>query len=282
MKRLLPVASFLCLATLPWLTGCANLPQSASASGTLSAATLGGAVHGGQQPVSGATVMLMLPGATTYGAGATILASTSTDTSGAFTLPPYTCPANSGLVYLLATGGNSGSGSNSALAEAALLGPCNLLTPATFINITEVSTVAAAYGLAPFASVSSSGAGIGTTTANRQGLNNIFGATNNLVNAQTGNARGASELAGMVLPQAELNTLADILASCVNSSGSTSPTAPCGMLFSAATPAAGVAPGDTFQAALDYRAKSRHQRRSALQSLNRLGPLSAHPQRRPS
>ena len=55
----------------------------------------------------------------------------------------------------------------------------------------------------------------------------------------------------MVLPQAELNTLADILAGCVNSTGSTASTAACGKLFAAATPPGGTAPVDTFQAALN-------------------------------
>ncbi len=212
---------------------------------------LSGALHGGQPPVGGATGTLLAPNTTGYGLAPSVITSTTTNGGGGFQLPSYTCPANSGMVYLLATGGDSGSGNNPALALAAVLGPCNLLTPATYINITEETTVAAAYVLAPFASVSASGTGIGTSASNLQGLANGFSPAVNLVNNVSGFARAANEVPGMVLPQAEINTLANVLASCVNSTGSTASTAACGMLFAATTPAGGVAPVDTFQAALN-------------------------------
>jgi len=142
---------------------------------------MSGSVHGGQQPIAGASVMLMVPNTTQYGGSASVLASTSTSADGTFTLPSYTCPANSGLVYLLAAGGDPGSGANTALAEAAVLGPCNLLTSTTFIHLNEVTTVAAAYALAPFASVTASATGIGAPLSNLQGLTNAFGPANNLV-----------------------------------------------------------------------------------------------------
>ncbi len=249
MSWRLPVVSLLCL--LPALAGCGVSLNPSHLSVADAGFQVGGSVHGGQQPVVGATVALMMPNTSQYGGAASVIASTTTDGGGSFMLPSYTCPANSGLVYLLATGGNAGSGVNPALAEAAVLGPCSGLSASTFVSVSEVTTVAAAYVLAPFASVTSLGTGIGAPLSNLQGLTNGFGPANNLVSLQNGQARAATALAGMVLPQAELNTLADILASCVNSTGATGAAAPCGMLFAAATPTSGVAPADTFQAALN-------------------------------
>lgn len=238
-----------CLAG--FLAGCVKEVQPGLTSTTAMSAGLNGNVHGGQQPVVGALVQLLVPGASGYGSLPTVLAATTTGAGGSFSLPSYTCPANSGLVYLLATGGNSGSGTNLALAEAALLGPCSALTHQTAINVSEVSTVAAAYALSPFASVSTAGTAIGTTATNLQGLANAYGPYNNLVSTPGGYAMPATGTAGMVLPQAELNTLADILASCVNSNGSTAADAPCGVLFNNSTSAAGTNPVDTFQAAIN-------------------------------
>ncbi len=214
-------------------------------------ATVTGSVHGGQQPVSGATVTLMVPGTSSYGSAPTVLATALTTAAGGFTLPGYTCPPNSGDVYLLSSGGNSGSGVNSALVEAALLGPCSNLSGVTFIRMSEVTTVAAAYGLAPFATVTATSTGIGAPLTNMLGLTNAFAAVNNLAPFTGGVAQAPGAMAGLVLPQSELNTLANILAGCVNSTGSTAANAPCGMLFAAATPVGGVAPVDTFQAALN-------------------------------
>ncbi len=233
------------------LDGCGMEVSGGGVSSASSSLALSGSVHGGQQPVTGSTITLMVPGTSSYGSAPTVLASTTSTGLGGFTLPGYTCPANSGDVYLLSSGGNSGSGVNSALVEAALLGPCSSLSAATFIQVTEVTTVAAAYALAPFAAVTATSTGIGAPMTNQQGLTNAFAAANNLAPFTGGYAQAPSAVAGLVLPQAEMDTLANILASCVNSSGSTAATAPCGMLFTAATPLGGVAPVDTFQAALN-------------------------------
>jgi streptogramin lyase len=247
MNRLASLSGFGLISLL--LTGCSLAPSAKTPSHATG--SLAGSIHGGQQPVSGATVTLLAPGVTGYGGSPVALTSTVSNAAGGFTLPGYTCPANNGVVYLLATGGDSGSGTNPALAEAAILGPCAQLTPATFINMSEATTVAAAFVLAPFAEVTTGTTGIGTSATNAQGLANVYAPASNLVNLQTGAARGPNELPGMTLPQAEIDTLADILAACVNSTGSVASTAPCGKLFAASTPASGVAPVDTFQAALN-------------------------------
>jgi sugar lactone lactonase YvrE len=232
------------------LAGCGMVLSSPS--NAVESAAITGMVHGGQQPVSGATVQLIAPGTTGYGSAGTVIASTTTNGGGVFTLPhPLTCPANSGLVYLLATGGNAGGGTNTAIGEAAIVGPCSGISTSTFISITEVTTVAAAYVLAPFASVPASDTNIGTSATNLQGLTNAAGAAGNLASTATGFAHTTSDLNGIVPPTAEINTLADILSSCVNQGTSTATTGTCATLFAAAAPSGGTMPTDTFQAALD-------------------------------
>ncbi len=232
------------------LSGCA---VSSSAPAAIQVeASLAGSVHGGQQPVSGALVSLIAPGTGGYGSVGTLITSTTTNAAGGFTLPrPYTCPANSGLVYLLATGGNAGAGTNAAIAEAAIVGSCSALSASTFVNISEVTTVAAAYALAPFATISPGVTGIGTSAGNLQGLYNAAGPANNLANIATGLAHATGDLPGIVPPTSELNTLADILSSCVNQGTTSALTGTCATLFGAATPSGGATPTDTFQAAIN-------------------------------
>jgi sugar lactone lactonase YvrE len=216
------------------------------------AASINGTVHGGQQPVSGALVSLIAPGTSGYGSAGTVLATATTAANGSFTLPrPYTCPSSTGVVYLLATGGNAGGGLNSLIAEAAVAGPCGSLTAGSFFNISEVTTVAAAYTLAPFATVTTGLTTIGTSATNTQGLNNAFGAASNLANLATGNAHVTADFVGIVPPTAELNTLADILSTCVNQGTPIGPAGSCATLFTDTSPSGGVAPTDTFQAAIN-------------------------------
>lgn len=232
------------------LAGCAGM-VSPSAGGQ-SVGAMSGSVHGGQQPVAGATVSLIAPGTTGYGIAGSVIASTTTDVQGNFTLPrPYTCPTNSNLVYLLATGGNAGGGTNSAIAEAAIAGPCSSLTANNYFSISEVTTVAAAYALAPFATVAAGSANIGTSATNLQGLTNAAGAANNLANVATGTAHVTGDFPGIVPPTSELNTIADILSTCVNQGTTLGGSTSCATLFANTTPGGGVAPTDTFQAAIN-------------------------------
>ena len=54
-------------------TGCSNMTSSVASSGGLTAATkVGGKVHGGNQPVAGATVNLYFASQATFAAGATL------------------------------------------------------------------------------------------------------------------------------------------------------------------------------------------------------------------
>lgn len=241
------------------LAGCGTNNISSVPGPSASEATLSGRVHGGQQPVVGALVQLMQPGTSGYASAPTLIvaAAAVTDANGAFSLPrPFTCPTNSGLVYLLATGGNAGAGINPAIAEAAIVGNCNTLSASTFVSISEVTTIAAAYALAPFATVTAAAApapqqtSIGTSVTNLQGLYNAAGPAANLANNATGFARATGDTPGIVPPTAELNTLADILASCINQGTPSNPAGNCTTLFNAAKPTGGLTPTDTFQAAI--------------------------------
>jgi hypothetical protein len=219
----------------------------------VSSPAVSGAVHGGQQPVSGASIQLYAAGTTGYGSAAAPLLNpaVTSDASGNFTYTGlYTCSADDAQVYMVASGGNPGMApgtNNSALALMAALGRCGSLGSVTFVNIDEVTTVASVYALAQFLSAGG-GAKLGASSTNTKGLTNAFATVNNLVNISSGRAPGPSLPAGATAPTTELNTLADILATCVNSNGSTGE---CAMLFAAATPSGGSAPTNTIDAILD-------------------------------
>jgi hypothetical protein len=227
-------------------------------------ANIKGLIHGGQQPVAFSTLQLYSAGVSGYGAGAQALLTTpvTTDQYGNFSIPvgDYNCltsasgqtlPTNA-QTYIVATGGNPGLASgtnNNALKMMAALGPCSSLTPSTFINIDEVTTVASVWPLAPFMAP---GAKVGTDPGNTQGLATAFANVNSLVNIATGQSPGPSAPPpGVTIPVAEINTLADILAPCVNSDGTTTGTTACSSLFTDATPPGGSTPTNTLDAALD-------------------------------
>ena len=242
------------------LTGCSSGLSGAGAETGVpvvpAVAKISGSVHGGQQAVTGATIQLYTVGTSGIGSAATPLLTTTVTTStgtgsatggnlgnGFNTLPAgsfnitadYSC-TNATLVYLVATGGNSGSGTNGAISEVAALGSCatllaNALT--TTISVDELTTVAAAYALAPYSAGDYTN--IGATGSNPAGLVNAFATAASLVNTSTGAMPGASLPAGATIPSTEINTLADILAACVNTTkpGSAT-TGNCGTLFTAA------------------------------------------------
>jgi len=209
-----------------------------------------GHVRGGQQPVSGATIQLYAAGASGPGAGAVDLLApndATTDATGFFNITgDYICPSATTQVYLVARGGNPGLAqgeSNPALVLMAALGDCGALTGATSIEVNEVTTAAAAWALAPFMSAD---AMVGASATNATGLANAFAIAANLADASAGLAPGAALPAGALMETAKLNTLADVLAACVNSDGG----AACAPLFSVATTTNG-APSNTLDAALN-------------------------------
>ena len=246
-----PLAGLGALALL--LAGCAtNSASDAVTPGSVpipaASRAVSGSVYGGQQPVSGATIQLYAVATTSKGSASPLISATVTTASnGTFTITgDYSCTGNP-LVYIVATGGNPGGGTNSALSMMAALGPCNNLSSTTFISINELTTVASVYALAPFMSGYKN---VGAASTNAAGIANAFQTVNSLVNTAIGTAPGPGLPTSGTVPTTVLNTLANILASCVNSSGPGTGT-PCTNLFTAATPSGGTAPSDTVGAALN-------------------------------
>jgi len=242
-------------AVLLPLAGCgigALAPPSAG-----DAVTLRGVVHGGQAPVDGAVMQLYAVGTGGNGTAATPLITSKVvkSVNGAFAISnDYTCPALvngiSPPVYLTATGGNPGltpAVNNPALALVAPLGPCNTLyanAATTMIIINEVTTAAAAWALSPFATSISN---IASSSTNLQGVTNAMLFAQQLADPTTGYSPGSSAPTGSVVESAKLYTLADILASCANSTGADTN---CSGLFTDVTPTNGTKPTDIFAAAL--------------------------------
>lgn len=245
MQRLHSPFVHIVLLSAALLTGCAPF-QSVN---TLKPQTKPGRVRGGQQPVSGATIQVYAVGTANDGSAATPLLSPAvkTDANGEFTLPNGICPSPSTLVYIVATGGNPGLApgtNNAALSLMAAIGPCSNMTSTSFININELTTVAAVWALAPYMSSYSA---IGSASANAGNLANAFTLASEFANYSTGTVPGLNLPAGVTVPMEQINTLADILAACVNSAGGVAGDGSvCGTLFSATTPAGGVAPTDVI------------------------------------
>ena len=253
-----------------------------------------GRVIGGQNPISGAQVYLFAAASGAAGAGAAayggngIAASGSnasvslltsagnttpdsngdyyatTDSNGNFSITgDYSCTEGQ-QVYLYARGGNPGLGlgTNAAAGLMAVLGSCptggNFLagtSPILSVVVNEVSTVAAAYAMAGFATdavhVGSSG-----TTAALTGIANGFANAGNLETLSMGVALATTPAGNGTVPHAEIYTLANILAACVNSSGTvTGPTnaTPCYTLFTNALAggSTGTQPVETATAAIN-------------------------------
>jgi hypothetical protein len=235
------------------LTGCGvSSPRTAAATHIVS---LAGKVHGGQQPVSGATIQLYTPGTTGDGSSSTSIlnATVMTAADGSFSLTSeYNCPSSNPDVYVTAVGGNPGlgtNGNNPSLALMAALGPCDSLAANTFISINEVTTVGSLAALYPYAS----GVGaIGSAAGDASQLNAAFGAVAEYTNTATGSAPGPNLAAGYYASSTEINTLADVLSTCINSGGGVANDgSDCGRLFEQTKSSAGVAPTDTVQAVIN-------------------------------
>jgi hypothetical protein len=172
----------------------------------------------------------------------------------------YTCTGGA-QVYLYSLGGGAGTNSysNSGAGLLAALGSCpgtagstgNTFSSGLFIVINEVSTVATAYAFAGFATdalhVSSSG-----TTLAKTGIANAFANVTNMETLGTGGGVALTTTAsGGTVPQAEINTLADILATCVNTTAPSS--SACTNLFTNAQTngSTGITPSDTATAAIN-------------------------------
>ena len=241
----------------------------------------GGKTMGGELPIIGATVTLYSSAANTgiangaYTGTATVLASTTSGAGGSFSFSGVTGCSTNQLVYITASGGNNGAGTNANTLTAAVLGfPTNTSCAGlpAFTNVDEVTTVATAYAFSSFISLSGTNNTVLNITAPAN--NNSLATTNdvsqgtvttasgllhayqnaiNLANMATGTAYTAPPTnSNAIAPAAVVNTLANILQYCVNSTGGTSgDSSPCGNLFANSLSLSAAAPTTTLQAALN-------------------------------
>ena len=270
-------------AAVVLMAGCGNTSSSELRSNTL-VGPMSGVLHGGPSPIIGATVTLYATQSNGYGGAALQLGNTATtDANGSFSFnnsTPYSCPAGQ-FAYVTAAGGNSGTnGNNNQILFVAAIGPCANLTTSTTLWVDELTTVAAAYALGNFITISGTGASavvnISAPAANNSstpcvaqrgsclatqmaGLGHAFATALNLVNSTNGQAyttlptqSAATSNVPAVTPSVEINTLGNILQSCVNSTGGTAGDGTgCGSLFKDTTPPGGTAPTNTLQAMMD-------------------------------
>lgn len=283
--------------------------QSASIPTSIPGIAFAGGVHGGQQPVTGSAVYLFAAGTTGYDSAAKSLLTPGdpgilTDTNGQgyvltgsggnFTISSdYTCPSSTRNVYLVSVGGNPGlstpNTNNADLVLVAALGPCGNLTSSTYIAINEVSTIAAAYSLNGFASPNTSTTlstgGTSTTTTipsiaatitNSTGITNAFGTVPQLIDPAAGTAYNSVSASNTIkiVPQGVINSLADILAYCVNTDGTTGE---CDTLFAYAAPDTSHTPTNTFAAAIDIAQNPGHNASSLFNLISGTPPFTALP-----
>jgi streptogramin lyase len=227
------------------------LSTSAIETSSVQGTALHGKVFGGQQPIVGANVYLYEAGISGYGAAATSLLTSpvNTGSDGSFSISnDYTCPSASTLVYLYTLGGDPSPGiPNSGAGLLAALGACGTLSSSTFVQVNEVSTIATAYAIAAYATDATDVSSPNTTRA-LTGIANAFAAVPNLETLGTGVALATTPAGNGTVPQSKINTLANILAACINSTGPSS--SACSTLFSNAKNGS-TAPTDTATAAIN-------------------------------
>ncbi|MEI9968341.1 MAG: hypothetical protein WDM87_06840 [Terracidiphilus sp.] len=237
------------LTCVVFLSGCSGMPGPTpiqTTAGSVPGAALQGMVHGGQQPIVGAKVYLYAANTTGYGnaalsllqsAGGTVSDGTNyyypTQSGGTFSISgDFTCPSAGSQVYLYAVGGDPGlgDGTNAAIGLMAALGTCGSLSSAPYVVINEISTIATAYSIAGFATDATHVSSSSNTLATATDVPNAFATVTNLESLGRGVALATTPNGNGVVPQAEIDILADILAACVNSAGPSS--TPCSTLFS--------------------------------------------------
>ena len=252
------------------LSGCAGLTTTASAPLTAAAdGTMRGQIHGGNQPVSNADLRLYAAGVTGYGSSPTLYASTTTANDGfgsfAFTqragvgntangTPVYGCPTDgtNPQMYLTSKGGNtqgSGNGSNTAASFILALGPCSTIATG-YYDLNELTTVATLAALQQYFSPANANTdniahlGYPATAQAAVGYANGLATISNMVNVSNGTLAGktvtttpvssAGPITVTITPEStKINTLADIISACVNTTSSSS--SACTTLFANAT-----------------------------------------------
>lgn len=243
------------------ITGIADASSSGTYTYTFTAANL---LYPGQS-VQFSSSSLGGKWATLDGTTQTVLA---TPTTTSFQISTTIAPGSSANTQ---SGSATAIGSpNPAIVNLAMLGLCpgsgNFTQSIRYVYMNEVATVATAYATSGFAT---DGLHIGTSSTNLIGLQNAALNSANLYNIQGGplelsgnSSEGEGQIANQAtiagngtVPQAELDTVANILATCVDSSNTLiSASAACTTLFADATTtgtSSGVKPFDTASAAVN-------------------------------
>jgi len=251
------------------ITGCgASFVTPVGTQPTSRHASIQGTIHGGQQPVVGASIQLYAAGAPTvggaYGQGSQPLILgllPVTDNLGNFVITgDYAAPTSASFFYIVATGGRPGVGmpKNPDITLMTTIGGCSPtigLNSSTSVEINEVTTAATALQLqeylAPPSALNNFSPNIGAPSTDIAGLQNAFQSVNNLVNTGTGIVvPNTSNLYATADNGLLLNTFGDIIASCINSNPADLTNPACTNLFSNATPTGPVYPAfETMQAA---------------------------------
>jgi uncharacterized repeat protein (TIGR03803 family) len=275
MRVSVPLA---CLTVAILCAGCGSGPSIHSTASLTSQSKQLGHAQGGQQPITSATVQLwqvntsvdggvgtaMLTGTVTSSDGSGNATNSNANAGNLFnTLPAgyftitnmYSCPAGDALVYITASGGNPGlaAGTNNAQSKlVAALGSCNnLKANVPFVNISEQTTVGTVAALYAFMSGYNA---IGASPAHSSDLAAAFALVNEYIDFQAGSAPGPALPAGYSASTADLNFLANVLATCVNSPGGAyNDGSPCGNLFLNASASSSNPATDVTAAALYIR-----------------------------
>ncbi len=264
-----PLGLLALAAMLP--VGCSNMTSTATQSATATPQVrIKGRLHGGNQPVSGATVTVYFAGQTGYGSASTAVttATTANDGYGSFSFS-VSCPVQpyQPLVYLVATGGNTlnnGSTSTNSAAEfLAALAPCDQVNSSTFVDMSEVTTVATMAALQQYFNPATKSFGVDGILLGYTAMANAMATIPNLVNytsgtavstlTKTATANGSSVSVTVTPETAKINTLANIISACINNNANGDATA-CTTLESNATPPTAATtsqPGGTFAGATD-------------------------------
>ncbi len=255
--RMRPKAQGRVLAAAVALLSLLAFPSPAqSANLTVSGTVMSGATS----TISGSSVTLFEAGSGP-GVGATSLGSSTSNSSGDFSISPGATPPAGAILYLVAGGGNAGGGANSSTELMLIIG--GVSNAATSLTINELTTVAAAYSAVNFFT---SGTGIADNAFH--GLAIAAASAGNLANIHTGLAGNVVANGNNDPTELELNTLANALANCVRvGTGAQA----CANLFGAAN--APTTPTDTLAAIINV-AKTPTYNIGTIFGLGSSGPYS--------
>lgn len=169
--------------------------------------------------MSGSTIQLYTVGTTGSDSTATPLLTqpATTDAKGNFDITGRFSCTQATQVYLTAIGGKpANASSNPDLTLMTALGPCSSLTQGTYITVNEVTTVAGVAALALYMTAAGS---IGSNPADTKQLADAFTLASQFVNPATGFTPGSGVPFDMTVPSYIINTVGNILATCVDSAG---------------------------------------------------------------